>query len=221
MSARDWVQRLLGSFKGGTSDAAPTRWIMLDVETSGLDPRTDRLLAIAAIGMQVDWAARSLCVNMGDSFEVVLRQNEVSSKDNILLHGIGAERQRQGTDPRLAMEAFVHFAGDAPLLAFHAAFDQALITRYAHKHLATPLANDWLDIDHLCAVTYEKVRARALDDWLSHFGIHCSVRHQAAADTLAECELLQRIWPRVAPQCTNWRDVQRLASQHRWIQRAH
>ena len=220
MSAKAWFQRLLGSLKGASAEAAPTRWIMLDVETSGLDPRNDRLLAIAAVGMQVNWASGTIQVNIGDSFEVVLRQEEVSTKENILLHGIGAERQRQGIDPRLAMEAFMHFAGGAPLLAFHAAFDQALITRYFHKHLDTQLANDWLDIDHLCAVTYEKVRARALDDWLDHFGIHCAVRHQAAADTLAECELLQRIWPRVAPQCNNWRDVQRLANQHRWIQRA-
>ena len=43
---------------------------------------------------------------------------------------------------------------------------------------------------------------------------------QAAADTLAECELLQRIWPKVAAQCTSWRDVQRLAAQHRWLARA-
>jgi DNA polymerase-3 subunit epsilon len=106
------------------------------------------------------------------------------------------------------------------LLAFHAAFDQAMIGRYAREHLGADLSNPWLDIDHLCAVTYEKVRARALDDWMNHFGIHCAVRHQAAADTLAECELLQRIWPKVAPQCANWRDVQRLAAQHRWLARA-
>ena len=37
---------------------------------------------------------------------------------------------------------------------------------------------------------------------------------------VAECELLQRVWPRVAKQCANWRDVQRLAAQQRWIARA-
>ena len=64
------------------------------------------------------------------------------------------------------------------------------------------------------------MRARSLDEWMAHFGITCAARHQAAADTLAECELLQRIWPRVAAQCSNWRGVQRLASGHRWIARA-
>jgi DNA polymerase-3 subunit epsilon len=35
------------------------RWVVLDVETSGLDPRRDQLLAIAAIALQVDWPAQS------------------------------------------------------------------------------------------------------------------------------------------------------------------
>jgi DNA polymerase-3 subunit epsilon len=214
-----WLNRLQGRFsRGAPVDEA--RWVMLDVETSGLDIRRDRLLAIAAIALRVDWSRRTLAIDLGDSFEVVVRQEEASTKDNILLHGIGAQKQRDGQDPVIALRAFAEYAGNAPLLAFHAAFDQAMIGRYARQHLGADLPNPWLDIDHLCAVTYEKVRARALDDWMDHFGITCAVRHQAAADTLAECELLQRIWPKVAPQCANWRDVQRLAAQHRWLGRA-
>ena len=215
----NWRQRLQSSF-GRSALVDPTRWVMLDVETSGLDTRRDRLLAIAAIGMRVDWSARTLRIDLGDSFEVVLRQNEASPKDNILLHGIGVQKQRDGMEPTQALRAFADFAGHSPLLAFHAAFDEAMIGRYARLHLGADLRNPWLDIDHLCAVTHAEVRARALDDWMSHFGITCAVRHQAAADTLAECELLQRIWPKLAPQCQNWRDVQRLAAQHRWLARA-
>lgn len=196
------------------------RWIMLDVETSGLDPHHDRLLAIAAIALRVDWARRRLAIDLGDSFEVVLRQDEFSSKDNILLHGIGVQRQREGVVPQAALKAFADFAGRSPLLAFHAAFDQAMISRYARQHLGRALPNPWVDIEHLCAVTHETVRARALDEWMAYFGIRCAVRHQAAADTLAECELLLRIWPRLAAQCANWRDVERLAGLQRWLVRA-
>lgn len=197
-----------------------TRWVMLDVETSGLDPRRDQLLAIAAIALQVDWPARRLAIVPGDSFEVVLRQDVASTHDNILLHGIGAQRQRDGAEPALALRAFADFVGHSPLLAFHAAFDQTLIGRFARAHLGAELPNPWVDIEHLCAITHESVRARSLDEWMAHFGIHCAVRHQAAADTLAECELLLRVWPRVATQCTDWAGVQRLAAQQRWIARA-
>lgn len=216
-----WMRWLTGKGSGRRRrQVNEHRWVMLDVETSGLDPHRDRLLAIAAIAMRVDWGQRRLSIDLGDSFEVVLRQDVTSSKDNILLHGIGVQRQREGMAPELALQAFADFVGDSPLLAFHAAFDQTLIARFSRAHLAVDLPNPWVDIEQLCAVTHEQVRARSLDEWMSHFGINCAVRHQAAADTLAECEVLQRIWPRVAAQCVRWRDVERLARQQRWIARA-
>jgi DNA polymerase III subunit epsilon len=216
MGLTDWLRQFRSLVPVNES-----RWIMLDVETSGLDPHRDRLLAIAAIALRVDWARGHLGVDLGDSFEVVLHQQEVTTaKDNILLHGIGVQRQREGMAPEQALQAFLTFVGHSPLLAFHAAFDQAMINRHARLHLGQAPANPWVDIEHLCAVTHQNVRARSLDEWMRHFGIECAVRHQAAADTLAECELLLRVWPRVATQCHRWTDVQRMARQQRWIPRA-
>lgn len=212
-----WMTWLTG---GGRPQVDEQRWVMLDVETSGLNPQQDRLLAIAAIAMRVDWQRRRLTIDLGDSFEVVLRQDVASSKDNILLHGIGVQRQREGEAPAVALQAFADFVGRSPLLAFHAAFDQTMISRFARAHRGTDLPNPWVDIEQLCAVTHEQVRARSLDEWMDYFGIRCAVRHQAAADTLAECEVLQRIWPRVAAQCASWHEVERLARQQRWIARA-
>ncbi len=217
MAWLDWIKKPFAA--AAAVDEA--RWVVLDVETSGLDPQRDQLLAIAAIAVQVDWAARRLSITPGDSFEVVLRQSSVASaKDNILLHGIGLQRQREGVPPAQGLRAFADFAGASPLLAFHAPFDQAMIGRHVLVHLGAALPNRWVDIEQLCAVTHEKVRARALDEWLVHFGISCANRHQAAADTLAECELLLRIWPKMAGQCSAWRDVEKLADQQRWIARA-
>lgn len=211
----DWFQRLWSE----PFQPDGHRWVVLDVETSGLDPANDRLLAIAAIGVAVDWPRRRLEIVTADSFEVVLRQDQVSSHDNILLHGIGQQRQRGGVPAAQALEAFRQFVGASPLLAFHAAFDQAMIGRALHSQLGQRLPNPWLDIEHLCAVTHEGIPARSLDQWMEHFSVQCAVRHQAAADTQAECELLLRIWPQVARQCDNWRGLVRLADSHRWIRR--
>ena len=214
----------LDSFKArlsGTGLLDEARWVVLDVETSGLDPQRDQLLALAALAVQIDWTGKRLSITPGDSFEVVLRQSSASaSKDNILLHGIGQQSQRDGVPIAAGLRAFQAFAGASPLLAFHAPFDRAFIARYARAQLGADLPNRWLDIELLCAVTHPGVRARALDEWLAHFGIVCSQRHQAAADTLAEAELLQRIWPQIAAQCRSWREVEKLAAQQRWIARA-
>lgn len=197
-----------------------SRWLMVDVESSGLDPDRDRLLAVAAIGLRVDWPRRRLAIALADSFEVVLRQAQGSPRDNILLHGIGIERQQQGVPAGEALAAFGAFAGAAPLLAFHAAFDRALVERHWRQALGAAPPKRWLDLEHLCGVTHPQVRARSLDEWLAHFGIRCAARHQAIADTLAQCELLLRIWPRVAAECADWRGVERLAARHRWVGRA-
>jgi DNA polymerase III subunit epsilon len=209
---REWL--------GGNRKVDESRWVVLDVETSGLDPARDRLLAIAAIAVRVDWPARRLAIMPADSFEVVLRQQRASAVDNILLHGIGAQQQRDGVPAGDALRALRAYAGDSPLLAFHAAFDRAMIERHARSEVAGAWSPPWLDIEHLCAVTHEGVAARSLDEWMAYFGIQCALRHQAAADTLAECEVLLRVWPRVAVECASWRDVARMAARQRWIPRA-
>jgi len=195
------------------------RWVVLDVESSGLDMHRDRLLAIAAIAVHV--APDRALIELGDSFEVVLRQPAATQADksNILLHGIGLGAQRAGVEPALALAAFEHFAGASPLLAFHAAFDRTLIERACVQHLGRRPAHAWLDLEPLAAVLNPQVRARSLDEWMAYFGITCAVRHQAAADTLATAELLQKLWPAACAQLRrpDFKAAVALAAQRRWL----
>jgi len=202
-----------------TVPGEPARWVVVDVESSGLDPARDRLLAIAGVGLRVDWPRRRLAIDAADSFEVVLRQPVPSTRDNILLHGIGVQRQLEGVAPAAALRAFAGYAGAAPLLAFHASFDRQLIGRYLSGELGETVANRWLDIEHLCAALHPKQAARSLDEWLALMGIGCLARHEAAADAWAECELMLRLWPGIAAECRNWSQVERLARHHRWLRR--
>lgn len=204
---------------------APTadddRWVVLDVESSGLDPRRDRLLAIAGIAVRraPTGAPR---VMLADSFEVVLRQPDAPvDKANILVHGIGVGAQRQGMEPAQALEAFERWAGSAPLFGFHVAFDEALIQRAMGSVLRRRLANAWIDLADVAQVVRPDVPGRSLDEWMEALGIRCAVRHQAAADTLATAELLLRLWPQVLAQKEgdDWRTLSRLAAQRRWLPR--
>lgn len=197
------------------------RWVVLDVESSGLDARRDRLLAIAAIAVHLQ-PARPL-IALGDSFEVVLRQPGAAAppdKSNILLHGIGVGAQRAGMAPMAALSAFAGFVGASPLIAFHAAFDRTLIQRACHAELGRVLPNPWLDLEPLAAVLFPDLPARSLDEWMKYFGIDCAVRHQAAADTLATAEVLLKLWPALRRQLPQpaFAAVVSLAAQRRWLQ---
>lgn len=212
MSWLKWLHR------GPVVDDA--RWIVLDVESSGLDASRDRLLAIAALAVRIDADRARAALAIGDSFEVVLR-SEVATPDkaNILVHGIGVGAQRAGVEPAEALQAFERWVGASPLLAFHAAFDQTLIGRAFDTVLGRRPPNPWLDLAPLSEVLHPKVGARSLDDWMAHFGITCAVRHQAAADTLATAELLLKLWPALLKEVPHPRyaSVARLAASGRWL----
>lgn len=210
-----WIRR----WWGGGADAAPAdgsglgRWVVLDLETSGFDLRNDALLAIGAVAV-VGGRAR-----VGDSFEIVVRPPRTSSRENILVHGIGAGAQREGVSPAEACEAFLAWAGDAPFAAFHAPFDRAFLARTVKQALGRTLANPWLDVADLAPVLYPGVRARALDEWLEHFGIGVDQRHHAASDALATAALLLRLLAQVPPAQRTDAGLLKLAADARWLAR--
>ena len=212
------LKRLFGAAAGPAAPAS--RWLVVDVETTGLDVHHDRLLAIAAVALRLDGAATPR-IAMRDSFEAVLRHDPASvDKDNILLHGIGVGEQRAGTPAAQALTAFEQWAAAAPMIAFHAAFDRAMIGRAMRATLGRTLANPWLDLEPVADALHPDIGARSLDDWLAHFGIECAVRHQAAADTLATAELMLRLWPALRiQQCTSFAGLTRLAEDRRWVTR--
>ena len=211
----DWLLRMLRR----RAPADEGRWVVLDVEASGLDAARDRLLAIAALGLHVDGGRAQ--IELADSFEVVLRQPDSaapSDKANILLHGIGVGAQRSGVAVAEALDAFERFVARSPLVGFHVAFDRTLIERaFAACRRARP-DNRWLDLEPLAAALLPQSQARALDDWLAHFGICCLQRHHAVADALATAELLLHLWPRLCQErATGIEAARRLAAERRWL----
>jgi DNA polymerase III subunit epsilon len=221
----DW-RRWLGLRDGHTAaedSAEPARWIVLDVETTGLDSRRDHLLAVAAVAVHV---AEGDCIKLGDSFDAVLQHESAQGepdRPNILLHGIGVGRQRAGAPRAEALSAFEAWAAGAPLVAFHAAFDRAMLERARRELGLSVPANPWLDLEPLAAVLRRDIRARSLDEWMAALGIACAVRHQAAADTFATAELLLRLLPalrrelRTPAGALRFAAVQELAEQRRWL----
>jgi DNA polymerase-3 subunit epsilon len=186
------------------------RWVVLDVETSGLDQNSDALLSIGAV------AVRERRVAVDDSFERVVRQQTASQRSNILIHGIGVQAQHEGVDPKQACREFLDYAGAAPLVGFHASFDRAFLARAVRFYLGLTLNADWLDLAALAPALNPGVRAKALDEWLDHFGIVVTQRHHACADAFATAMLFLRLLSQVTPGERDYRSLQRLALAQRF-----
>ena len=192
------------------------RWVVLDVETTGLDTRKAQLLEIAAVTLHFDPNTQSLSIDVSDSFEAVLKQenplqDSALNKENILLHGIGIGVQKSGEDPRRVLSEFEKWLGDSPIFGFHVIFDEVMIQKTFKKFLNRDLPNLWIDVEPLVARTYPGVKLRYMDDWMRHLGIYCAVRHQAAADTFATAEMMMRIWPKLKASVKKVEDLDKLA----------
>jgi DNA polymerase-3 subunit epsilon len=209
-----WLDRLLGR---AAPDEAPAqagqRWVVLDVETSGLDQASDRLMSIGAV------AVHDRRIVVADSIELAIRQPSASTRQNILVHGIGAEAQLSGLDPKQACEVFLDYVGRSPLLAFHASFDRTFLMRAAKAFVGVPIGNAWIDLADLAPALHPGTGARALDDWLAHFDIPVDQRHNAAGDAFATAMLFLRLLGSVPPADRRPRQLQRIAAHARWLAR--
>lgn len=191
-----------------------TRYVVVDVETTGLDLVRDRLIAIGAC------AVENGEVVMADSFEIVLRQDRVSAKDNILIHGIGGEAQREGEEPVQALLHFLDFLGKSPLVAFHVTFDQTMIKKAVQEYLGFEFKHPWLDLAYVMPGLLPEYarRYRALDDWSGHFRINNFARHSALADALATAQLFLCALPLAqSKHSRNYRSLQDLEKAQRWV----
>ena len=197
-----------------SDDFDAARYVVVDVETTGLDLVRDRLIAIGAC------AVENGRVVMADSFEIVLRQDKISTKDNILIHGIGGEAQREGVDPAESLVNFLDFLGKSPLVAFHVTFDQTMIKKAVKEYLGFEFKHPWLDLAYVMPGLLPEYarRYRALDDWSGHFRISNFARHSALADALATAQLLLCALPLAkAKHSTCYQNLQDLEKAQRWV----
>ncbi len=204
----------------GVPDDAPLdtlRFVVADVETTGLNPFSDRLISIGAVSVA------DLRIPLDSGFEVVFRQMQASSSANILVHGIDGTTQLGGVDPAEASLRFLDYAGNAPLVGFHADFDRLMIDRAAKEALGHAPRNPWLDLARLMPALMpdpERRHPRGLDDWMDLFGIGNLARHNALADAFATAQLLQVALSRaMARGITTLSGLVKLEQDQRWLSR--
>jgi len=163
-----------------------SRCVVVDVESSGLNISRDRLIAIGAV------AVVNGRVQLDDSLEIVLQQAQVSAKDNILIHGIGGTAQQEGVPSADALLTFLEYLGKDPLIAFHVAFDESMISHALKTFLGLNFRHEWADLAYVAPALYPQLARshRSLDDWMGLFQISNYARHNALADALSTAELL-------------------------------
>ena len=161
------------------------RFVVLDLETSGLNMRRDLVLSIGAV--VIDNAS----IDLSQQFECTLQREGHQASASTLIHGIAPNEIANGEDPVEALLSFMEFVGDSPLLAFHAEFDQRMLARALKQSLGMRLQHTFIDVAELAPLICPKasVGNAGLDGWTAHFGLQVQQRHHASADALVTAEL--------------------------------
>ena len=178
---REW-ERLVYPSRGTALDTLC--FVCVDTETSGLDPKRDRLISIGACAIDAGG------VRIGETFSALLRQEQPSTADNVLIHGIGHGAQAAGEAPEEALAGYLRFARRDTLVGYHTLFDLRMLQRAVRSALGIAYRPACLDLALLLPALESKgAGGWQLDQWLALYGLRAFARHQALADATASGEL--------------------------------
>jgi DNA polymerase III subunit epsilon len=162
------------------------REIVLDTETTGLDPyQGDRLVEIGCIELVNRFPT-------GKTFHWYFNPERDMPEAALRIHGLTSEFLRD--KPKFAdkVEELVAFLGDAPLVAHNAMFDLGFINaeldRVGHAQVSRERMVDTLPI----ARRKHPGAANRLDDLCARYGIDNS--HRAKHGALKDAELLAEVY---------------------------
>lgn len=156
-------------------------FVVLDTETTGLNPERDRILSIGAIRLQ---EGRLL---VRDALELYLYQDHFDSH-SVPIHGILREDTYMRVSEAEALQSLVAYIGDAVIVGHHVSFDLAMLQRGLARQGLKPLSNPCLDTGLLYRKTLlktpllRKKEFYTLDDLARRFDLPCTDRHTALGD---------------------------------------
>ncbi len=184
----DYYEAYLRTFEEKSNDLEAVRFVVFDTETTGLDPKIDRILSIGTV------AVKNFQIDISDSLECYVKQEEFNS-ETVKIHGILKEGSTEKIDESQAIRDFLKHIGNAVLVAHHAAFDIAMVNQALARLDLPKLKNKLVDTGQLYRKTkYVKTdKHYSLDELCDMFSITMHDRHTASGDAYLTAVLFLKI----------------------------
>ena len=192
----DLVERYRRCFTATWSDDTPidrVRFVVLDSETTGLNPRTDRIITIGAV------AVHDGDIVLDDSFDALLQIARNTSA--VTVHGITRDETQGGMDEREALERFLDYLQDGVIVGHHIGHDITALNVAYERHWGFELSNRSLDTMDLTLhlersgafAERERIREFTLDSLCDMFGVIPHDRHTAGGDAFITAQVFLRL----------------------------
>lgn len=147
-----------------------TRYVVLDIATSGRRADEDQLKGIAALG---------------------IKAGGIVASDAFALDFSGAAGDDSAVDRQLL--AFLQYAAKAPLVTYHVSFVSSFLQRLYKERLDVDFQPQWIDLTWLLPSVFRERSETPLplDEWLDSFGLGGGGRRDTMANTLMIARLFQ------------------------------
>jgi DNA polymerase III subunit epsilon len=118
--------------------------VSLDCETTGLDPRTDDVVAVAAVRIQGNR------ILLSGRFEALVRpEDSQPGAESIKVHGLRRRDVAEARPMRSLLPELLRFIGGRPLVGYYIDFDVAMLDRHAINLIQTRLPNPRIEVSSL------------------------------------------------------------------------
>lgn len=160
-------------------------YVCIDLETSGLDPKNDRILEIGAI--------KVINGEITERYETLIDAGVHLKEEIVRLTGIDEEMTRSGKALSEAIRECVDFVDELPLLGHCIRFDYSFLKKAAtnQKLLFEKYALDTLKI---ARKALPELESRSLGALCRYYGIEQERSHRAIDDALATHHLYWKLW---------------------------
>lgn len=142
---REWLLYHLGdpAFRFMFDPPPADEWVALDCETTGLNVRSDEIIAIGAVrivGQRIMTSER---------LELLVRPERGVSPESVRIHRLRESDVAHGLPIEEAMKRLLHFIGSRPLVGYFLAFDVAMLNRAIWPLLGQGLPQTRIEVSSL------------------------------------------------------------------------
>ena len=196
MTVEAVVERYRQSFDATWCDDTPVervRFVVLDSETTGLNPRTDRIITIGAV------AVSGGEILLEDSFHALLKVAKNTSA--VAVHGITRDEARGGVDEEEALARFLGYLRDGVIVGHHIGHDIATLDAGYERGWGVRTMNRSLDTMDLTLhlerdgafAGQPPIRQYTLDALCEMFHVIPHDRHTAGGDAFLTAQVFLRL----------------------------
>lgn len=142
---REWMLYHLGDpqFRFMWDKPPENEWVALDCETTGLNVKSDDIIAIGAVRIQGNRIMTS------ERLDLLVRPEKRLSADSVRVHRLREQDVAQGLSADEAMMKLMHFIGSRPLVGYYLAFDVAMVNRVLFPMLGMGLPQAKIEVSAL------------------------------------------------------------------------